>query len=204
MSLYKNRRQVDFQIIAKWVEDGDRILDLGCGRGILLEYLQQKKSIYGVGVDIDFDKILSCIKRKVTAYQGDVRASLAQFPDGAFDRVIFSRTVEQLEDSAEIIAEGLRVGKRATIGFVNAAYWLNRWYFARYGARILNEVYPRPWYQSLPTNAFSILEFEKFCEQAGIRIVQRVHLRGDWCETCHFLPNLMAGYAIYDITAAAS
>ena len=42
MSLYKNRRQVDFQIIAKWVEDGDRILDLGCGRGILLEYLQQK------------------------------------------------------------------------------------------------------------------------------------------------------------------
>ena len=155
-------------------------------------------------MDIDFDKILSCIKRKVTAYQGDVRASLAQFPDGAFDRVIFSRTVEQLEDSAEIIAEGLRVGKRATIGFVNAAYWLNRWYFARYGTRILNEVYPRPWYQSLPTNAFSILEFEKFCEQAGIRIVQRVHLRGDWCETCHFLPNLMAGYAIYDITAAAS
>ena len=93
MSLYKNRRQVDFQIIAKWVHDGDRILDLGCGRGILLEYLQQKKSIYGVGVDIDFDKILSCIQRKVNAYQGDVRAILAQFPDGAFDRVIFSRTV---------------------------------------------------------------------------------------------------------------
>ena len=204
MSLYKNRRQVDFQIIAKWVHDGDRILDLGCGRGILLEYLQQKKSIYGVGVDIDFDKILSCIQRKVNAYQGDVRAILAQFPDGAFDRVIFSRTVEQLEDSAEIIAEALRVGQRATIGFVNAAYWRNRWHFARYGARILNEVYPRPWYQSLPTNAFSIQEFEGFCEQAGIKIVQRVHLRGDWCETCRVLPNLLAGYAIYDITAATS
>ena len=112
--------------------------------------------------------------------------------------------MEQLEDPAAIIAEGLRVGKRATIGFVNAGYWLNRWHLLRQGARITNEVYPRPWYQSLPTNAFSIKEFEAFCQDAGIQVVQRVHLRGDWCEQCLFWPNLMAGYAIYDITAASS
>ena len=73
MNPHTKKRQVDFQIIAQWVRAGERVLDLGCGRGILLEYLRQTKSVNGVGVDNDFDKILSCVKRGVSAYQGDVQ-----------------------------------------------------------------------------------------------------------------------------------
>ncbi|MFT4902262.1 MAG: methionine biosynthesis protein MetW [Lentimonas sp.] len=200
MSPNLKKRQVDFQIIAQWVNEGDRVLDLGCGRGVLLEYLKQKKSIYGVGVDIDFDKILSCVKRDVPAYQGDVRTILSKFPDNAFDRVIFSRTVEQLDDPAGIIAEGLRVGRRATVGFVNSAYWLNRANTMFQGRRTLNEVYPKPWYKTIPANPFSVREFEEFCGVQSIEIQHRVYLRGDWHRQCHNLPNLRAGYAIYDIS----
>ena len=56
MSNQKNKRQVDFQAIAEWVQAGERVLDLGCGRGVLLEYLKQKNRVYGIGVDIDFHK----------------------------------------------------------------------------------------------------------------------------------------------------
>ncbi len=200
MSPFAKKRQVDFQVIAQWVNEGDRVLDLGCGRGVLLEYLQQKKSIYGVGVDIDFDKILSCVKRGVPAYQGDVRTVLANFPDNAFDRVIFSRTVEQLDDPDAILEEGLRVGKRVTVGFVNSAFWLNRLNALVKGRRTLNEVYPRPWYEALPANQFSVLEFEDFCAAKDIRIEHRVCLAGDWHKECRYLPNLLAGYAIYDLS----
>lgn len=200
MSTHNKKRQVDFQVIAQWVNAGDRVLDLGCGRGVLLEYLKQKKSIYGVGVDIDFDKILSCVKRNVPAYQGDVGSVLSKFPDHAFDRVIFSRTIEQLEDPVAIIAEGLRVGKRVTVGFVNTGYWLNRSNALLRGRRTQNEVYTKPWYQTLPANPFSVLEFEDFCQAQSIQVQHRVYLRGDWVRQCQRLPNLRAGYAIYDLS----
>jgi methionine biosynthesis protein MetW len=194
------KRQADFQIIARWVGEGERVLDLGCGRGILLEYLKQTKGVYGVGVDIDFDKILSCVKRGVPVYQGDVHEVLGSFQDNAFDRVIFSRTVEQFEDPDATLQEGLRVGKRVTVGFVNHGYWKNRVHAAFRGRRVLNEVYPAPWYASLPANPFSVVEFEDYCQVKNISIGNRVYLAGDWRNERSLLPNLLAGYAIYDLS----
>ena len=201
MSPIDKKRQADFQVIARWVNEGDRVLDLGCGRGVLLEYLKQKKSIYGVGVDIDLDKILSCVKRGVPAYQGDIRAILATFPDDAFDRVIFSRTVEQLDDADAILAEGLRVGRRVAVGFVNNAFWLNRINIFLKGRRTVNEVYPKHWYESLPANSFSVAEFEDYCDRRRIVIEDKVYLSGNWRSECFKFPNLMAGYAIYDLAS---
>jgi methionine biosynthesis protein MetW len=200
MNPQNKRRQVDFQIIARWVREGDRVLDLGCGRGVLLEYLKQKKSVYGVGVDISFERILSCVKRGVPAYHGDVRTLLATFDDDSFDRVIFSRSVELLDEPDAILAEGLRVGKRVTVGFVNHGFWLNRMNFLFKGQRTVNEVYPRPWYETLRSNPFSVGEFDRFCASRQIRIENRVCLAGDWSRRSKCLPNLFAGYAIYDLS----
>jgi methionine biosynthesis protein MetW len=194
------RRQVDFQIIARWVNEGDRVLDLGCGRGVLLEYLKQKKSVYGVGVDINFERVLSCVKRGVPAYHGDVRALLATFDDDAFDRVIFSRSVELLDDPDATLAEGLRVGKRVTVGFVNHGFWVNRLNFLLKGQRTINEVYPRPWYETLRSNPFSVSEFDDFCSSREIKIESRVYLSRNWNSECTWMPNLFAGYAIYNLS----
>ncbi|HAV13228.1 MAG TPA: methionine biosynthesis protein MetW [Opitutae bacterium] len=199
MNPNSKKRQVDFQVIAQWVNDGDRVLDLGCGKGILLEYLQQKKAIYGVGVDIDFDKILSCVKRRVPAYHGDVGKLLSHFEDDSFDRVIFSRSVELLDDPDAILTDALRVGKRVTVGFVNHGYWKNRISFLKDGGRGINDVYPRPWYETLRANHFSASEFESYCESRSFKIENRVYLRGNWRDECTTFPNLLAGYAIYDL-----
>ena len=193
------KRTVDMQIIADWVEPRSRVLDLGCGRGVLLDMLVQSKDVFGVGVDLDFEKISACIRRGITAYQGDMMSFMRAFPDGHFDRVICSRTLEEVDHPGSVITEALRVGRALTVGFVNYGYWKNRLDALLKGRKPRNAVFTTEWHESRPANPVSIADFENFCLAKQIRPVRRALLRGDWKTPCTFRPNFFAGYALYDL-----
>ena len=55
--------------IAQLVPHGSRVLDLGCGDGALLEYLQQERGCSGYGVEIDDANIAVCINKGVQVLQ---------------------------------------------------------------------------------------------------------------------------------------
>lgn len=193
------KRTVDMQIIGDWVEPNTCVLDLGCGAGALLDYLVQTKHVSAVGVDLDFAKITACVRRGLPAYQGNMTDFLRAFPDKHFDRVICSRTVHELDHPATVILEALRVGRALTVGFVNHGFWKNRLNLLWRGRKIRNEVYTTEWFESRPANPVTIADFEDFCAIKGIRIARRVHLAGNWHTPCRTLPNLFAGYALYDL-----
>lgn len=194
------KRTVDMEIIGEWVEPGTRVLDLGCGRGALLTYLAQTKQVTGMGVDLDFQKVSACVQRGVTAYQGNMHEFTEKFPDGHFDRVICSRTVQELGDPTDVLLEALRVGRSVTVGFVNHGFWKNRIDALVRGRKTRNSVYTTEWFESRPANPVTIADFEHFCRVKNISINRRVHLLGDWKTPCLLLPNLFAGYALYELT----
>ena len=189
-------------MIGEWVEPQSRVLDLGCGRGELLDYLAQAKRLEGIGVDLEFGRISACVRRGLSAYQGDMADFMRAFPDRHFDRVICSRTVHELADPAGVILEALRVGAAVTVGFVNQGFWKNRVGGLLRGRKVRNAVYTTRWHESRPANPLSIADFEDFCSEKGIRIARRAHLMGDWRTPCPFAPNLLAGYALYDLARA--
>ncbi len=194
------KRTVDMQIIADWIEPRSRVLDLGCGRGVLLESLVASKEVFGTGVDLDIEKISACIRRGITAYHGDMMTFMRSFPANHFHRVICSRTLEEVPHPAAVLAEALRVARCVTVGFVNHGYWKNRVFSAFQGRKPRNAVYTTAWHESKPANPVTIADFEAFCQDHGLRIVRRALLRGDWKTPCTFRPNLFAGYALYDLT----
>ncbi|MGA2015420.1 MAG: methionine biosynthesis protein MetW [Opitutaceae bacterium] len=202
MSRLVEKRTVDMRVIGEWVEPNSRVLDLGCGRGELMAYLAQAKQVSATGVDLDFERISECVRRGLCAYQGDMTEFMRAFPDGHFDRVICSRTVHELNDPAGVILEALRVGSKVTVGFVNHGFWKNRIGMLFRGRKVRNAVYTTAWHESRPANPLTIADFEDFCLGKSIRVVRRAHLLGDWRTPCSVLPNLLAGYALYDLARA--
>lgn len=193
----RRKRETDLQILSGWIGEGARVLDLGCGRGVLLEHLRQTANVTGVGVDPDVQKIKSCVRRAVPAFQGDAEEILPTFPEGHFDWVVISRTLQELARPEEVLAASLRVGKRVAVGFANYGYWLNRLAIFRTGQLPQNEVFPLGWPQSRPTNPVTVRAFEAYCEQAGITIEHQHYLRGDWRRPVQWMPAWRAGYALY-------
>ncbi|MGF1485173.1 MAG: methionine biosynthesis protein MetW [Opitutales bacterium] len=200
MKPLEQKRKVDFAALREWVGEGERVLDLGCGRGVLLHDLKQLKSIYGLGVDLNPEKIAGCVRRGVPAYQGDIEKILAEFPDDFFDWVVCSRTLPELSRPAHVLDEALRVGRHVAIGFVNHGFWKNRLNMLLEGRRIRNDVFPERWYESRPTNPVSIADFEEFCAQHAITIARRLYLSADWESPQRYWPSLLAGYAIYELS----
>tara|TARA_R100000027_G_scaffold22267_1_gene16129 strand:- start:13985 stop:14626 length:642 start_codon:yes stop_codon:yes gene_type:complete len=193
------RRQIDFEIMAEWIEENSSVLDLGCGRGVLLRELMDRKKVYGVGVDSNPDKIASCVKRGVNAFQEDVSGALSRFRKSSFDYVVLTRTLELFEEPGEVIAEALTVGRSVLVGAVNRGYWRNRISFLLRGRTTKNAVYPLWWEESPLSNHLSVGELVGFAERNNLKISRSVYLRGDWKTPCSMLPNWLAGYAIFEI-----
>jgi homoserine O-acetyltransferase len=201
---YEVKKEADFRAIDRWVNPKEKVLDLGCGRGLLLEHLRESKDVFGLGIDRELHKSISCVARKVPIYQEDIFQGLSKFKDNSFDWVIFSRMIESLPEPGSILKESLRVGKRVAVSFVNHGYWRNRWNFLVEGKRVCNEVYPHQWESSHLSNHFSINEFREFClrlQEDGMKVSlgRKVYYRGDWLRRCTLLANLRAGLAIIEI-----
>lgn len=200
MPRHQIKRETDLQIISEWISGGDSVLDVGCGRGILLEHLARTRSARALGVDSSLEKIQSCVKRGVPAYHGDAESLLREFPDQFFDWVVLSRTIQEMQQPGELICQSLRVARNVAVGFVNYGYWLNRWTTLITGSRPTNEVFPLSWDSGAPYNPVTIKGFEAFAKQRSIRIADSVFLKGNWKTRISTFPNLTAGYAIYRLT----
>ena len=78
--------RADFAAIAQWVKPGARVLDLGCGDGVLFKYLKRERDISGYGVEIDDANVLACVKNGVNVVQRNLERGLREFEDQSFDQ----------------------------------------------------------------------------------------------------------------------
>ncbi len=187
-------QRADFAAIAHWVKPDARVLDLGCGDGSLLRYLAGQRQTIGYGVEIDDDRVLACVRNGVNVIQGDLERGLSGFADGSFDYVVLSQTLQAVRSSERVVDEMLRVGREGIVTFPNFGYWRNRLQVIR-GNMPVSDNLPYKWFDTPNIHLCTITDFEDFCRSHGVRIVERIVMRGNAAVT--FLPNLLGSLAVY-------
>lgn len=191
----------DLRIIASWLEPGWKVLDLGCGEGRLLHYLKTEKGIAGTGIECDEKKVTQCIAKGLTVLQGDINQEILDYPDGMFDCVVLSQTLQQVYDPSWLIKKMLRVGAKGIVSFPNFSHWKIRLQLLATGRAPISKELPYQWYDTPNIRVITLKDFRTFSRKAGFEILKEVaistyhHEHEGRVITC--FPNLLATYGIF-------
>lgn len=195
----------DLRIIASWIEPGAKVISLGCGEGDLLYFLKKNKQIIGTGIDNNEDKVARCIERGLSVLQGDINEELSDYPDGVFDYVVLSQTLQQIYEPSTLLQTMLRIGKKGIVSFPNFSHWRIRLQLMFTGYAPVSRQLPFDWYDTPNIRVITIKDFRKYSRKVGFRILKEVatntNRRNKQENITKFLPSLFATYGIFMIAS---
>ena len=167
----------EFKIIADLIEKDTRVLDVGCGDGTLMEFLKDNKELDIRGIEISKTNVQKCIGKGLTVIEGDAEKDLSQFPDGSFDFVVLSQTLQAFLNPEKVISELLRVGKKAIVTIPNFGYWKVRLHLLIKGTMPITRTLPDEWYNTPNLHMCTIQDFFNFCEKRKINLYKSIALQ---------------------------
>ncbi len=185
----------DHLFIVDVVPEGARVLDLGCGKGILLRMLIDAKRVRGTGIELAEDKVYEAVAKGVTVYHGDFDEGLSYYPDNSFDYVILSQTLQEARETVAVLHEALRVGRYVVASFPNFGHWKSRLQLLLLGRAPVTRSLPYQWYNTPNIHSLTIKDFRKFTREQGISIVRQFYVGKN--RPLHFWPNLFANYGVF-------
>ena len=194
--------RLDYDRIVDLIAPSSGVLDLGCGTGELLVRLHRRGHREIVGVDIDQDAIIACVRKGLPAIHADLNEGLRSFGDKQFSVVVLSQTLQTVMEIEGLIDEMLRVGQTCIVSFPNFGYHRLRTMLAEQGrAPETPGLLHHKWYNTPNIRVLSIADFEDTCSRKSITIHRRAALdtENDWREVTDE-PNLNADLAIFVIS----
>jgi methionine biosynthesis protein MetW len=193
-------KRAEYPTIAQWIPRGSKVIDLGCGDGSLLALLKER-GVEGEGIEITPSGVAASRRKGVKAKVGRIDASLP-YEDRSFDFAICNVTLQMVMYPEVLLAEMKRIAKKQIVSFPNFAFLLNRLELLL-GGRMPRTMIPGyTWYSTGHIHQLSITDFQDFCRENSLRIVDQHHI---YPERLFFFPrriftrfpNVFASTAIF-------
>jgi len=171
--------RADLAVIADNVAAGSRVLDVGCGDGLLLAALRDGSGCDARGMEIDGANVAECVARGLSVIQGDADKDLAFYPDASVDYAILSQTLQTTMRPDKVLEELLRIGRKAFVSFPNFAHWKVRTSLLWGGRMPVTRLLPIAWYETPNIHHVTVNDFRDMVKERGIKVEQAWFLRGD-------------------------
>ena len=193
----------DLQIIGSTIEPESKVLDLGCGSGDLLAWLEKNKNVQCTGIEQDKEKAAHCIARGLSVLQGDLNEEVDDYPDSSFDYVILSQTLQQVFEPAKLLHSLARIGRKVIVSFPNFSHYSIRLQLLLLGRAPKSDQLPYSWYDTPNIRVITLKDFRKFSRDVGYTIVKEIAINTNPASSAghivHFFTDLRATYGIYII-----
>ena len=191
--------RADFAAIANWIAPNSQVLDLGCGDGSFLEFLQKQKPVHTYGVEIDDAGVLACVQKDLNVIQQDLEGGLALFEDNSFDTVVLSQTLQTIHQTEKILREVVRVGKESIVSFPNFGHWSHR-LAVGLGRMPVSKSLPYQWYNTPNVRVLTVEDFEKLASSLGLQVIDQCILHDG--RQVSLMPNFFGSLALFRVRSA--
>src|ERR1700722_15839072 len=204
----RDRLRRDLRVIADLIDPQARVLDIGCGDGSLLAYLEREKGADARGVELSQSGVNACVGQGLSVIQGDADSDLDAYPTGAFDVVVLSQTLQATRQPRRVLETLMRIGKRAIVSFPNFGFWRVRAGLALRGRMPVTGLLDHLWYDSPNIHLCTIRDFVGVCDELGLRIEKSVTLdrygRPFSLDPRGSLANFLAEQGVFVLTHGAA
>jgi methionine biosynthesis protein MetW len=164
------KMRVDLALIAGMIAPKTRVLDIGCSDGTLIDHLFRNLGCDARGLELDMAMVTQAVTHGLPVMQGDADTDLVTYPDGAFDYVVLSRTLQAVERPREVLRQMLRIGTHAIVSFPNFGHWSLRLQLLLRGRMPMTQTWSRMWYETPNIHPCTIRDFFNLCDQDGYKI----------------------------------
>ena len=173
----------EFKIISELIENNTRVLDVGCGDGILMKHLKDMKNVDARGLEISKNNVQICISKGLSVIEGNAEKDLQQFPTLSFDYVILSQTLQAFYDPEKVINDLLKVANKAIVTIPNFGYWKVRLHLFIKGTMPITKHLPNEWYNTPNLHMCTIKDFYNFCKERNINLFKSLALHEEKVST---------------------
>ena len=188
--------QPRFRVIAGVVEEGASVLEIGCGDGLCMEFLEQTRKVRSRGFDVSEVSVKLARQRGLKAEVADVMSDEFRI-ESTYDYVLACELLEHLSTPERLVSSVRGAYSRALIVSVpNIAYFMHR-------LRLLFGRFPLQWslHPGEHLRYWSIPDFRWWTQELGLRITRVLPANGLRLFNIHRLwPNLFANDVVYVLT----